>query len=212
MTPEQALSAGITDLGIQVDGKAQPTLLEYLALLEKWNRTHNLTAIRGMDRMVSHHLLDSLAVLPHLFQGSKQRLIDIGSGGGLPGIPIAIVRADWDVTLLDSSHKKTAFLRQATIDLDLPNVRVVNARVEEYHPDQRFELVLSRAFSDLSTFATSGRRLLERGGWLVAMKGAYPHAEIDQIPSGLRIVDVPVLRIPGLDAQRHLVILEDAAA
>jgi len=209
MTPEQALSAGIAELSIQVDGDAQQKLLDYLALLEKWNRTHNLTAIRGVDRMVAQHLLDSLAVLPHVFQRGAGHLADIGSGGGLPGIPIAIARPDWDVTLIDSSHKKSTFLRQAAIELGLGNVSVINARAEDYDGAQRFELVVSRAFSDLATFAALWRRFLARGGRLVAMKGAYPHAEIGEIPGGLRIVDVPALRVPGLDAQRHLVILEE---
>ncbi len=138
--------------------RRRPRLLAYLALLDKWNRTHNLTAIREPERMITHHLLDSLAVLPHLPAGAGLRVLDVGSGGGLPGIPLAIVRPDWQVALLDSNYKKAAFLRQAAIELPLPNAEVVAARVEDYAPAAAFDIAISRAFSDLAVFAAASAR------------------------------------------------------
>jgi 16S rRNA (guanine527-N7)-methyltransferase len=181
-----------------------------VALLDKWNRTHNLTAIREPERMITHHLLDSLAVLPHLPAHGGLRVIDIGSGGGLPGIPLAIVRPDWQLALLDSNFKKAAFLRQAVIELPLPNAEVVAARVEHYAPSAAFDVAISRAFSDLAVFAAAGRSLLAPGGRLVAMKGVYPHEELAQLPSGIGVTATPSLHVPGLEADRHLVIMERA--
>ena len=162
--------------------------------------------------MITHHLLDSLAVLPHLRRGRPLRVLDIGSGGGLPGIPIAIAEPAWHVVLLDSNHKKTAFLRQAVIELRLKNVDVQASRAEAYVIDQPFDVVISRAFSDLATFVTVGRHALASGGQMVAMKGVYPHEEIGQLPASVRVVDVPQLRVPGLEGVRHVVLLEAQAA
>jgi 16S rRNA (guanine527-N7)-methyltransferase len=205
------LAAGIAALGLAIDAAAQAKLLAYVALLEKWNRTHNLTAIREPERMVTHHLLDALAVLPHLPERRALRLIDVGSGGGLPGIPLAIARPDWEVTLLDSSRKKTTFLRQVGAELGLANIGIVTARVEEYIPEVAFDVAISRAFAELAAFLAAARHLVHAGGCLVAMKGAYPKAELALLPETLRLAALPTLTVPGLDAERHLVIVETAA-
>jgi 16S rRNA (guanine527-N7)-methyltransferase len=213
MTAAARLAQGIAGLGLDalVGADAQAKLLAYVELLDKWNRTHNLTAIREVERMISHHLLDSLAVLPHLPSQRGLRVIDVGSGGGLPGIPLAIVRPDWQLVLLDSNFKKASFLRQAAIELPLPNVEVVAARVEDYEPAAPFDVAISRAFSDLAVFAGASRRLLAPEGRLVAMKGGYPHEEIAELPAGVGVAATPSLKIPGLDGARHLVIMERAA-
>jgi 16S rRNA (guanine527-N7)-methyltransferase len=213
MTPGARLAEGVETLGLTalVGADAQARLLAFLALLDKWNRTHNLTAIREPERMITHHLLDSLAVLPHLPSRAGLRVIDIGSGGGLPGIPLAIVRTDWQLTLLDSNFKKATFLRQAAIELPLPNVEIVAARVEEYAPAATFDIAISRAFSDLAVFAGASGNLLAPDGRLVAMKGVYPHEEIAQLPAGIGVTSTPSLKIPGVEGGRHLVIMGRAA-
>jgi len=208
MTLKRTLAAGITALGLDIDAAAQIRLLAYVALLDKWNRTYNLTAIREPERMVTHHLLDALATLPHLPQLPGLRLIDVGSGGGLPGIPLAIARPQWRVTLLDSKRKKTSFLRQAAAELDLANVTVVAARVEDYVPEQRFDVAISRAFAELAPFVAVARHLVRSEGLLVAMKGAYPPQELLQLAPEQRVVASPALAVPGLDAERHLVVVQ----
>jgi 16S rRNA (guanine527-N7)-methyltransferase len=202
------LAAGLSALEFDTDVAAQTKLSQYIALLDKWNRTHNLTAIRDPEQMVTHHLLDSLAVLSHLPDGARLRVLDIGSGGGLPGIPLAIARKDWHIVLVDSNQKKAAFLRQAVIELELANVEVCAVRIQDYVAEALFDVVISRAFSDLATFAEVARRLVGRGGRLVAMKGLFPHEELQQLPPDVVVTDVPAVRVPGLDVQRHLVIME----
>lgn len=208
MSPGRALAAGIAALGLDIDDAAQAKLLKYVALLEKWNRTHNLTAIREPQRMVTHHLLDSLAILPHLPRRSGLRVIDVGSGGGLPGVPLAIARPDWYVTLLDSNRKKAAFLRQVAAELHLPEVAIAATRAEEYVPEVAFDVAVSRAFADIATFVTVARHLVRAGGSLVAMKGAHPQAELVHLPVDLQLTALPALAVPGLDAERHIVILQ----
>jgi 16S rRNA (guanine527-N7)-methyltransferase len=212
MTLARALAGGIKALGLDLDATAQTKLLAYVALLEKWNRTHNLTAIREPERMVTHHVLDSVATLPHFPLAPTLRVIDIGSGGGLPGIPLAIGRSAWHVTVLDSNRKKAAFLRQAAAELLLPNVEVVAGRVEDYAPAVSFDVAISRAFSDLAQFAAVARPLVAPGGKLIAMKGVYPHEELAHLPAGVRVVASPALAVPGLDGARHLVIMEGVPA
>jgi 16S rRNA (guanine527-N7)-methyltransferase len=199
------LQQGINALRLKLSPQAQQRLLDYLALLRKWNKVYNLTALREPEKMVSHHLLDSLAVVPYI---EARRILDVGSGAGLPGIPLAIARDDWRVTLLDSSHKKAAFLKQAAIELKLSNVTVCCERVEAWLPEQKFELIISRAVSDLAEFVTLSKHLLHEGGRFAAMKGVYPHEEIAQLPSGYRLERVIPLKIPGLKAQRHLVMVK----
>jgi 16S rRNA (guanine527-N7)-methyltransferase len=206
------LVAGLSALELDADIEAQAKLPQYIALLDKWNRTHNLTAIRDPAQMVTHHLLDSLAVLAHLPKQSRLRVLDIGSGGGLPGIPLAIAKPEWHFVLLDSNHKKAAFLRQAAIELDLANVEVCAERAQDYEVEPLFDLVISRAFSDLATFAALARRLVAPGGRIVAMKGVFPHEELEQLPPDVLVAEVAAVRVPGLDVQRHLVIMEPRAA
>jgi 16S rRNA (guanine527-N7)-methyltransferase len=199
MTPRAALDRGLEALELALAERARAQLIEYLALLAKWNRTYNLTAIREPLGMVSHHLLDSLAVLPHLsMPASQARLADAGSGAGLPGIPLAVARPDWRVSLAESNQKKAAFLRQAVIELALANVEVYEGRVEEWTPAARFAVVVSRAFADLSEFIAACRHLVEPGGVLAAMKGVHPKDTM-----GCSIVR---LTVPLLDAERHLVL------
>ena len=204
----RALAAGVAALGLDVDAAAQIKLLAYTELLDKWNRTHNLTGIREPQRVVTHHLLDALATLPHLPGAKSLRLIDVGSGGGVPGVPLAIVRPQWRVTLLDSNRKKMAFLRQAVAELALPNVTVVAMRAEDYTPDARFDVVISRAFADLAQFATAARNLVRPDGRLLAMKGLYPREELEALPAAFRVLAVPALSVRELEAERHLVIMQ----
>jgi 16S rRNA (guanine527-N7)-methyltransferase len=182
-------------------------LIEYLALLEKWNRVYNLTAIRDAEKMVSVHLLDCLAVLPHLGGG---RVLDVGSGAGLPGIPLAVAKPGIHVSLLDSSHKKAAFLKQAVAELRLKNADVVCERVESWHPAEKFDWIISRALAELVEFATLTGHLLAPGGVLAAMKGVYPFEEIERLAPNFRASQVLRLTVPGLESERHLVLIERA--
>lgn len=199
------LEGGLQRLGVTLPPGGAEKLAAYLALLAKWNRTYNLTAIREPERMVTHHALDSLAVVAELPAQRRLRVLDVGSGGGLPGIPIAIARPDADVVLLDASGKKATFLAQAAIELPLPNVRAVAARVEDYAPAQPFDVVISRAFADLATFVRLARRHVAPGGALYAMKGVHPHEELAELPDDIQVVAMRRLRVPGLDGERHLV-------
>ena len=196
MTPAAALDRGLGELGLQLPDGAQAKFLRYTQLLAKWNRTYNLTAVRDPLEMVPHHLLDSLAVIPHL--PMEDGLADVGSGAGLPGIPLAIARPQWQVTLNDASQKRTAFLRQAAIELDLTNVAVHEGRVEAWRPANRFAVVISRAFAELERFVARCRHLVCPGGVLAAMAGAAP--------ADNRTGEVIVLRVPLLNAARHLVL------
>ncbi|MDP1645675.1 MAG: 16S rRNA (guanine(527)-N(7))-methyltransferase RsmG [Thiobacillus sp.] len=199
------LVAGIAALGLTLPEAAEAKLLAYLALLDKWNRVYNLTAVRNAERMVSHHLLDSLAAVP-FFQG--ETVLDVGSGGGLPGVPLAIARPELQVTLIDSIAKKTAFLLQAKADLGLGNVNVVTARVEDYRPEAGFDVITSRAFSDLKEFVTLTRHLLKPAGHWLAMKGLIPHEEIAYLPDWVKVSANYELVVPALGASRHLIVLE----
>jgi 16S rRNA (guanine527-N7)-methyltransferase len=192
---------------IALPAGAQLKLDAYLDLLVKWNRVYNLTAIRDRTNMVTHHLNDALAVLPHLPAVQALRVLDVGTGAGVPGIPIAIARPGWRVVLLDANRKKVAFLTQAAIELGLANVDAVAVRVEDYRPDAAFDVIISRAFSELASFVRGALHLLAPEGLLVAMKGAYPQDEIARLPRDVAIVAAPALDVPGLDAQRHLIVM-----
>jgi 16S rRNA (guanine527-N7)-methyltransferase len=204
MSTADQLRLGLIALGLTLERDTQQSLLDYVALIEKWNRVYNLTAIREPEKMVSHHLLDSLAVAPHLH---AKRLLDVGSGAGLPGIPLALANPGMRVTLLDSNHKKTAFLNQAVIELKLDNAEVCGERVESWQAQTPFDVIISRAFSDMGEFVRITRHLLAPGGTFAAMKGLHPYEEIDKLPPGCTVRQVLPLAIPGLEGARHLVLI-----
>src|SRR5207244_1398791 len=182
LNADAVLTEGIRSLGLSLSREAREKLDDYVALLSKWNRTHNLTAIREPARMVTHHLLDALSVLPHLPPTAGIHVLDVGAGGGVPGIPLAIARPDWNVVLVDANQKKVALLTQAAIELPLGNVRAIAARVEDLAIEPRFEVVIARAFADLETFAAVSEKHLAANGKLYAMKGTLPEAEIAALP------------------------------
>ena len=196
------LETGLKQAGLILNEGVRQKLLDYLALIQKWNKVHNLTAVRDPEDMVTLHLLDSLSVLPHI---KARRLLDVGSGAGLPGIPLALCLPHLQVTVMDSSHKKASFLRQAKVELGIANLEVVCGRVEQYHPDALFDIVISRAFSDLDEFISLTRHLCAPGGVWMAMKGVYPYDELAQLKA--TPAQVVPLQVPGLQAQRHLVFL-----
>lgn len=204
MSTADQLQQGLIALGLALARDTQQRLLNYIALIEKWNRTYNLTAIREPAKMVSHHLLDSLAVAPHLH---AQRLLDVGSGAGLPGIPLALSNPGMQVTLLDSNHKKVAFLNQAIIELDMKNAEISGERVESWQTQNRFDVIISRAFSDMGEFVRTTRRLLAPGGMFAAMKGLHPYEEIEKLPPDFIVRQVLPLAVPGLEGARHLVLI-----
>ncbi len=213
MTLESKLSAGIAELGLAIDVPTQRRLLDYLALIHKWNKVHNLTAIRDPEEMVTLHLLDSFSILPYLpypqASGvSGEHLLDVGSGAGLPGIVIALTRPDLRVTTLDSVGKKASFMRQAKAELKIDNLQVVCGRVEDFSPEQPFDVIVSRAFSEMDLFVRLTRHLLKSGGHWLAMKGVYPQDELAKL-DGLTH-QVVELKVPGLAAQRHIVFLKEA--
>lgn len=205
MTPRAALQSGLGELALPLPPGATEKLLAYLDLLAKWNKTYNLTAIRDPLQAVSHHLLDSLVVLRELSDRAGA-LADVGSGGGLPGIPLAIADPARRVTLNDTNEKKGAFLRQAVIELGLSNAEVHVGRVEDWRPAERFAIVISRGFASLVDFLSACRHLAAPEGVLAAMKGAYPMAELAQVPADCDCKDVRRLKVPLLDAERHLVL------
>ena len=207
MSQAAQLEQGLAALGITLPASAQAKLLAYVALLYKWNKTYSLTAMREQDKAVSHHLLDSLVVLPLV---SAASLLDVGSGGGMPGIPLAIARPELRVTLLDSNSKKAAFLQQAAIELGLPNISVHGGRVEQYYPAVGFDAITSRAFAELADFVALSQHLLAPDGRWLAMKGLWPHDEIERLPAMAQLDTVHRLQVPGVDGERHLVVLKRA--
>jgi 16S rRNA (guanine527-N7)-methyltransferase len=207
MRIEQAIIEGCERLEIRLPERACARLAAYLALLERWNRAYNLTAVRDPEAMVVRHLLDSLSILPWL---EGPRVLDVGSGAGLPGIPLAIARPEYGFCLLDSNGKRTRFLTQATAELQLANVSVVRSRVEDYRPTALFNSVVSRAFATLADLVADAGRLCAPEGRLLAMKGVFPDDELARLPPAYRVVGVYPLRVPHLDAERHLVHLAPA--
>lgn len=201
------LADGLARLDVAVLATQRQQLLGYLALLQKWNKVHNLTAIRAPEKMVAGHLLDSMSVIPHIPEGA---LLDLGSGGGLPGIPVAICDPGRAVVLLDSSQKKTAFLRQAVAELGLHNVTVVSARVESWRPGRTFEVITARAVCELAELVVWSSHLLAEHGLFAALKGVYPHDELSRLPATMRLRAAIPLQVPGIDAARHLVLMERA--
>lgn len=197
---KQQLSDGLSKMGIQVSEPQQQHLLDYLALMVKWNKVYNLTAIRDPDEMVSRQLLDSLSILPWV---SGKRILDVGTGAGLPGIPLAIALPESDFTLLDSNGKKTRFVQQAVAELGLQNVRVLHARVEALGQEAGFDVITSRAFASLQDFVSLTKYLLAEDGVWLAMKGQADREE-GELPAGLEIT-IHRLSVPGCQAERHLV-------
>lgn len=208
ITPQQRkeLAAGIQRLGVSLSEAQQEQLLAYLALLIKWNKAYNLTAVRDPDEMVSRHLLDSLSILPHV-QPLGNQWLDVGSGGGMPGVPLAIAFPERQFTLLDSNGKKTRFLTQVKLELKLTNLSVVNERVEAFQPAQPFDGIVSRAFSALADFTNWTRHLGDTHTHWLAMKGVHPEDELQVLPDDFQLLNTQVLDVPGCQGQRHLLIL-----
>jgi len=196
------LRAGLDALELPLCDQQVALLLDYLSLLQKWNRAYNLTAVRDPHEMLYLHLLDSLSIAKYI-QGNE--LIDVGTGPGLPGIPLAICFPDRKFTLLDSNGKKTRFLFQARNSLNLDNVREVQSRVEAYQPDTHFDAVISRAFSSLLDMVEKCSHLLATGGCYYAMKGQYPQQELSELPKHYNVIASHRLEVPGVEGQRHLV-------
>ena len=212
----QLLAEGVRQLGLELSDTQLAKLLDYVALLGKWNAVYNLTAIRDPRQMLIQHILDSLSIVPHLTERDPRSVLDVGSGGGLPGIVLAIVRPDWAVTVNDIVHKKTAFQAQAKAELGLANLSVVTGRVETLQPgaevSAKFDVIVSRAFAELADFVTLARHLVAERGAILAMKGVRPDGEIERLPAGAHVEQTVRLDVPFLDAERHLVtVLEDEA-
>lgn len=202
------LAAGVAALGLTLPAGAEAKLAAYLALLTKWNRSYNLTAIRDPAEMVTHHLLDSLAVIAvveksALAERCPLRLVDVGSGAGLPGLVLAIARPDWEIVSVEAVEKKAAFQRQAKIELEIANAKIHCGRVEAF--EERFDAAISRAFASLADFVQNAGHLAD---CLLAMKGIYPDGEIAALPAGWRVSACKELVVPGINAQRHLLQLE----
>ncbi len=203
---ELQLSQGVDALGLQavVNAHMQQQCLAYMDLLQKWNKVYNLTAVRDPQEMLRLHVLDSLSVVPHIQAGN---LLDVGSGGGLPGIIVAITRPDVQVTTIDTVQKKTIFMRQAKAELGLDNLQVVHGRVEAYQAPSPFTQIISRAFSEIALFRQLTRHLLAEDGRWLAMKGLLPTEELSQ--AGVIPSQVIRLQVPQLDAERHLIVFEN---
>lgn len=205
--PHTALDAGLASLGL--DAACARPLRDYLALLERWNRTYNLTAIRDPGEMVTLHLLDSLSMHTHM--AGVQHLADLGTGAGLPGIPLAIALPGLEVTLVESNGKKARFLREAVRQLGLANARVAESRAEAVDMPAAFDAITARAMATLGDIIAVGAHLLAPGGRLLAMKGVRPDAEIAGLPEGWAVEAIHPLRVPGLAAERHLVVVGRSA-
>lgn len=205
----EAMADGLRDgaqaLGLALSDETQRQLLAYMALIQKWTRVYNLTAVRDPQEMLTHHLLDSLSALPPLLRhtaGQPMRLLDVGSGGGLPGVVLAICRPEIQVTCVDTVGKKAAFIQQVAATLRLPNLRGLHARVETVQ--ERYDVVCSRAFASLQDFTQWSVAALAEGGVWMAMKGKMPADEVAQLPPEVDVFHVEPLTVPGLDAERFL--------
>jgi 16S rRNA (guanine527-N7)-methyltransferase len=203
------LADGVRELGLELNDAQQRKLLDYVALLAKWNNVYNLTAIRDPRQMLIQHILDSLTIVPHLAPRGPSAVLDVGSGGGLPGIVLAIVLPEWTITTNDIVHKKTAFQAQAKAELGLSNLSVVTGRVETLRlgaeVPAKFDVIVSRAFAELSDFVTLARHLVAEQGAIWAMKGVWPDDEIERLPASAHVEQVIRLNVPSLDAERHLI-------
>ena len=204
MDLKEQLKNGLSTMNIDLTTTQQLLLLEYVSLLKKWNSTYNLTALRDENQMISHHILDSLTLLPYV--QNVHSMMDVGSGGGMPGIPTAICRPDLFITLLDSNTKKTTFLQQAVIELGLKNVTVASGHVETMY-DKKVDVVTSRAFAELHDFVALTKHLLNEHGYWAAMKGVYPYEELENLPKNIEVYQIDKLFVPTLDAERHMVLM-----
>ncbi len=201
----ERLAQDIASLGLNLSAHQQEQLMAYLALLQKWNKVYNLTAVRDPAQMLSHHLVDSLSALPPLLRhGAPARLMDVGAGGGLPGVVIAICCPGTDVSCVDAVAKKATFIQQVAAELKLPNLHGVHSRVEQLDT-KPFGVITSRAFASLLDFTTLTRQHLAEGAVWMAMKGQHPADEIAALPADVEVFHVEQLAVPGLDAQRCIV-------
>lgn len=208
-SPRELLAAGLMQMGLTLDEAMQEKLLCYVALLDKWNKVYNLTAVREPERMIGLHILDSLSVLSQI--GAAGTVLDVGTGGGLPGIPLAVARGASPrvrITMLDTIAKKTTFVRQAIGELGLHNADVVTERVEKYQSPHCFDIVISRAFSELKDLVDGAGHLCASDGRMLAMKGVHPFDEIARLPSNFAVEQVIPLNVPQVDGQRHLVVIK----
>ena len=199
------LKNGVEQLDLGLSEAQQEKLLDYLALLNKWNKVYNLTAVRDPMEMMTLHVLDSLAAVP-AFKGA-QNVLDVGAGGGLPGVVLAIARPDMKVAMIDIVHKKTAFLNQVKAELELGNVTVYTKKVQDLQVKTPYDVITSRAFADLSDFVNWSGHLLAEGGQFIALKGTAPAEERERLPDPWKVNELRPLQVPGLDAQRHLVFI-----
>jgi 16S rRNA (guanine527-N7)-methyltransferase len=200
------LKAGAAGLGLDLSAVQLEQLMAYLALIQKWNKVYNLTAVRDPQEMLTHHLLDSLTAIAPLVrhtQGQPAKVLDVGSGGGLPGIVLAICRPELDVSCVDTVGKKAAFIQQVAATLKLPNLRGIHARVETLAGP--FDVICCRAFASLPDFVNWSRSALAGPGVWMAMKGKHPQAEIDGLPADVKVFHVEPLTVPGLDVERCMV-------
>lgn len=204
------LESGLDALCIKLTKEQQDNIINYLIILSKWNSVYNLTAIRDPKEMMTHHVLDSLSAVPAFTEA--QNVLDVGSGGGLPGMILAICYPDKKISMIDTVSKKTAFLNQAKAELGLNNVTVYSARVESLQVNQPFDVITSRAFSELNNFVNWSQHLLAEGGRFIAMKGVHPQGEMERLPEGWEVKEVRPLTVPGLDAERHLIFIQKTAA
>ena len=202
----QVMASGINELGLDVNPQQQDQLLDYLALLFKWNAVYNLTSVRDPMQMVTHHILDSLAAVPAF--ASAANVLDVGAGGGLPGMVLAIARPQTKVSMIDTVHKKTAFLTQVKAELGLANVTVYTMRVEQLQVSDKFDVITSRAFADLSDFVNWSGHLLAEGGEFIALKGTAPPEEQERLPAAWKVRLLQPLQVPKLQAERHLVFIQ----
>jgi 16S rRNA (guanine527-N7)-methyltransferase len=205
---EKLLAEGIRDLGLDLAEAQQKQLMDYLALMAKWNAVYNLTSLRDPMQMVTHHLLDSLAAVPAF--DDARNVLDVGAGGGLPGIVLAIARPDMKVSMIDTVHKKTAFLTQVKAELGLANVTVYTMKVQDLQVSDKFDVITSRAFADLSDFVNWSGHLLAQGGRFIALKGTAPKDEQERVPAEWKVTELRPLQVPRLGAERHLVFVERA--
>lgn len=196
------------ELGLTINTQQDQQLQQYVELLLRWNKVHNLTAVRDPMHMLPLHLWDSLSVVPFI---EAEHCLDVGSGAGLPGIPLAIMRPTQQFTLLDTNGKKARFIQQAALELGLINIKVVQTRVEQWQPEQKFAAIVSRAFASLADFVTVSGNHLQVQGRLYAMKGRYPESEIADLPQGWSVACSHQLIVPGLEAERHLLELTRTA-